>query len=319
VQEELQKIDTAPIDALLEMHREQEQLKGLLAKAEGTKGKVAEAVYARVRKDYEGRLEALEGKARPLREKAKAEQARLQPLHERVRKAQEDARLDVEELKFRHEVGELKEDEFAKRRTALEETLAQRERDFQAADALAQRFVSVVGAAPLGPPPAADAAPEPPTAPRMKAPEAQVPPPLPSGAPPPLPSAGLPQEDPTVAAARGKAQTEPQTIPGGVIEGTVMAKFATLVSLDGNPPQEYRLGPRTSLGRVRENEISIQKPSVSRKHAVIALMPEGYVITDLDSGNGTFVNDERVKTRKLQDGDKVRLGDRAFVFKLTGR
>jgi len=98
-----------------------------------------------------------------------------------------------------------------------------------------------------------------------------------------------------------------------------MAKFATLVTADGNPPQEYRLGPRTSLGRVRDNEISIQKPSVSRKHAVIALTPEGYVITDLDSGNGTFVNDERVKTRKLQDGDRVRLGDRAFVFKLSAR
>jgi FHA domain-containing protein len=311
MQEDLQKIDTAPIDALLEIHKEQEQLKGLLAKAEGTKGKVAEAVYARVRKDYEARLEALDAKARPLREKARAEQARLQPLHDRLRKAQEDARLDVEELKFRHEVGELKEEEFAKRRTALDEGLAQKDRDFQTADALAQRFASVVGAAVPGAPPPSAGAPEPPTAPRMKAPAEPVPPPLPSG--------GLPQEDPTVAAARGRATTEPQTIPGGVIEGTVMAKFATLVSLEGNPPQEYRLGPRTSLGRVRENDISIQKPSVSRKHAVIALTPEGYVITDLDSGNGTFVNDEKVKTRKLQDGDRVRLGDRGFVFKLSGR
>ncbi len=312
MQEELQKIDTAPIEALLEIQKEQEQLKGLLAKAEGTRGKVAEAVYKRVRQDYEARLEALEAKARPLREKARAEQAKLAPLHERFRKAQEDARLDVEELKFRHDVGELKEDEFAKRQTALEEGLAQKDRDFQAADALAQRFASVVGAAPQAEsPPPAEGVPEPPTAPRMKTPA--VP------GPPPLPSAALPQEDPTVAAARGRAPTEPQTIPGGVIEGTVMAKFATLVTADGNPPQEYRLGPRTSLGRVRENEISIQKPSVSRKHAVIALTPEGYVITDLDSGNGTFVNDERVKTRKLQDGDRVRLGDRAFVFKLTRR
>ena len=52
---------------------------------------------------------------------------------------------------------------------------------------------------------------------------------------------------------------------------------------------------------------------------MIAQTPEGYVITDLDSGNGTFVNDERVKTRKLKDGDRVRLGDRAFVFRAPGR
>ena len=297
MQEELKQIDTAPIDALLEIQKEQEQLKGLVAKAEGTKGKVSEAVYKRVRQDYEARLGALEAKARPLREKARAEQARLRPLHERFRKAQEEARLDVEELKFRREVGELKEEEFAGRKSALDGALAQKDRDFQETDALAQRFVSVVGAA-------ADAGPEPATAPRMKAP------PLPSAAP-------LPEE--VTVSARGRAPTEPQTIPEGVIEGTVVAKFARLIAQEGTPPPEYQLGPRTAIGRVKENEISIPKPSVSRKHAVIAQTPEGYVITDLDSGNGTFVNDQRVKTRKLEDGDRVRLGDRAFVFRAPGR
>ena len=316
MQEELRQIDTAPIDALLEILKEQEQLKGLVAKAEGTKGKVSEAVYKRVRKDYESRLEALEAKARPLREKARAEQAKLRPLHDRFRKAQEEARLDVEELKFRREVGELKEDEFGGRKSALDEALAQKDRDFQEADALAQRFVSVVGTAPEPtPPPLPEAAPEPATAPRMKAPVLKAP-----GAPspPPLPSAAPPPEEATVF-ARGRAPTEPQTIPEGVIEGTVVAKFARLIAQEGTPPPEYQLGPRTSIGRVRENEISIPKPSVSRKHAVIAQTPEGYVITDLDSGNGTFVNDQRVKTRKLEDGDRVRLGDRAFVFRAPGR
>jgi hypothetical protein len=316
VQEELRQIDTAPIDALLEIQKEQEQLKGLVAKAEGTKGKVSEAVYQRVRKDYEARLEALEVKARPLREKARAEQAKLRPLHDGFRKAQEDARLDVEELKFRREVGELKEEAFAGKKSALDEALAQKDRDFQEADALAQRFVSVVGAAPEPtPPPPAEAGPEPATAPRMKAPVLKAPG---TPSPPPLPSAAPPLEEATVF-ARGRAPTEPQTIPEGVIEGTVVATFAKLIAQEGSPPAEYQLGPRTSVGRVKENEISIPKPSVSRKHAVIAQTPEGYVITDLDSGNGTFVNDERVKTRKLEEGDRVRFGDRAFVFRAPGR
>jgi len=315
VQEELRQIDTAPIDALLEIQKEQEQLKGLVAKAEGTKGKVSEAVYKRVRKDYEARLEALEVKARPLREKARAEQGKLRPLHDRFRKAQEEARLDVEELKFRREVGELKEEEFAGKKSALDEALVQKDGDFQEADALAQRFVSVVGTAPEPtPPPPPEAAPEPATAPRMKAPVLKAP-----GAPspPPLPSAAPPPEEATVF-ARGRVPTEPQTIPEG-IEGTVVASYAKLITQEGSPPTEYQLGPRTSVGRVKENEISIPKPSVSRKHAVIAQTPEGYVITDLDSGNGTFVNDQRIKTRKLEDGDRVRLGDRAFVFRAPGR
>jgi len=34
----------------------------------------------------------------------------------------------------------------------------------------------------------------------------------------------------------------------------------------------------------------------------------------LKSGNGTFVNGERIKERRLEDGDKVRFGNRSFVF-----
>jgi PAS domain-containing protein len=301
VQEEVRQIDTAPIDALLGIQGEQDQLKGLVAKAEETKGKVSDGVYRRVRKDYDARLQALEERARPLRDKAREEQGRLRPVHERLRQALEDARLDVEELKFRREVGELKEEEFAARRSALDEALAQKDRDFQEADALAQRFVSVVGV----PAPPAPLEPEPPTAPRMKAP-AVPPPTAPRGdetvsAPPTPPTAEIPI--PTEAMGSG---------------ATVVMTFATLIATEGNPPQQYRLGPRTSIGRVKDNEICVPTPSISRKHAVIALTPEGYVLTDLESGNGTFLNDERIKMSKLKDGDRIRLGTHDFVFRVPG-
>ena len=292
MQEEVRQIDTAPIDALLAIQAEQDQLKGLVARAEETRAKVSEAVFRRVRKDYDGRLEALEARARPLRDKAREEQGRLRPVHERLRQALEEARLDVDELKFRREVGELKEEEFASRRSALDEALAQKDRDFQEADALAQRFVSVVG---VRPPPAAEPEPEAPTEPRMKVPA--VPPP---GAPIP----------PTVEI--------PRPAESGVSGATVVMTFATLVATEGDPPQQYRLGPKTSIGRVQDNEICVPTPSISRKHAVIALTADGYVLTDLDSGNGTFVNDERIKMSKLKDGDRVRLGNRDFVFRGPG-
>ena len=222
MQEEVRQIDTAPIDALLGIQAEQDQLKGLVAKAEETKGKVSDGVYRRVRKDYDSRLEALEARARPLRDKAREEQGRLRPVHERLRQALEDARLDVEELKFRREVGELKEEEFASRRSALDEALAQKDRDFQEADALAQRFVSVVG---VLPPPAAQPEPEPPTAPRMKAPV--VPPPAALrgdetvSAPPTPPTAEIPI--PTEVMASG---------------ATVVMTFATLIATEArlSPP-----------------------------------------------------------------------------------
>src|SRR5258708_27513468 len=43
-------------------------------------------------------------------------------------------------------------------------------------------------------------------------------------------------------------------------------------------PQQYRLGPKTSIGRVQDNEICVPTPSISRKHAVIALTADGYVL-----------------------------------------
>ena len=72
MQEEVRQIDTAPIDALLGIQAEQDQLKGLLGKAEETKGKVSDGVYRRVRKDYDARLEALprEGRVRVALERA---------------------------------------------------------------------------------------------------------------------------------------------------------------------------------------------------------------------------------------------------------
>jgi pSer/pThr/pTyr-binding forkhead associated (FHA) protein len=112
------------------------------------------------------------------------------------------------------------------------------------------------------------------------------------------------------------------TIPTQVTVGgsgsTVVMTFATLVATEGDPPQKYRLGPRTSIGRVPDNEICVPTPSISRKHAVIALTPDGYVLTDLESGNGTFVNDQRIKMSKLKDGDRIRLGNRDFVFRGPG-
>lgn len=322
MQEELKQIDTAPIDALVGIQSEQDQLTNLLAKAEATKEKVSEAVFARVRKDYESRLEALEAKARPLREQARQQQARLRPLHDGFRRALEGARLDVEELQFRREVGELSEEDFGGRKKALDEALSRRELDFKEADALAERFVAVVGAAPeVVEPPPPPPEPEPETAPRIKkpvepeletAPRMKVPPESEAAAPAPKSAPGSSSEETMFV----RAPAEEVTAAHEVMSSTVTMRTALLVAESGKPPLEFPLGPRTSIGRIKDNELCIPKPSISRKHAVIALTADGYVISDLQSGNGTFVNDQKVDMHKLQNGDRIRLGDASFVFRM---
>jgi Nif-specific regulatory protein len=69
------------------------------------------------------------------------------------------------------------------------------------------------------------------------------------------------------------------------------------------------------IGRETAAGLCIAEASVSRRHSVIENKgAEGFVIRDLDSLNGTFVNDVPVKVRNLEHGDRVRIGDSQFLF-----
>jgi Nif-specific regulatory protein len=69
------------------------------------------------------------------------------------------------------------------------------------------------------------------------------------------------------------------------------------------------------IGRETAASLCIADASVSRRHSLIENKgADGFVISDLDSLNGTFVNDVPVKTRRLEHGDRVRIGDSQFLF-----
>lgn len=72
---------------------------------------------------------------------------------------------------------------------------------------------------------------------------------------------------------------------------------------------------RTTLGRGRGNSIVLRDAKVSRRHAEIRLQDGNFVIQDLNSRNGTFVNDQRISTAvALQPGDEIRVGDTVLRF-----
>jgi adenylate cyclase len=97
-------------------------------------------------------------------------------------------------------------------------------------------------------------------------------------------------------------------------EGTLMLGMGTL-QVEGDAAREYALGPRTTIGRIQDNSICLAFSNVSRHHAVIELGDSGFTVKDLKSGNGTFVNDERVRERALADGDRIQIGDTVLVFR----
>ncbi|MBN1658494.1 MAG: FHA domain-containing protein [Anaerolineae bacterium] len=81
------------------------------------------------------------------------------------------------------------------------------------------------------------------------------------------------------------------------------------------PEIKYDLTGTTNVGRARTNQIVLDHPTISRQHAWIKIEGDSYLIFDVGSSNGTFVNDERVlEPRKLQSGDQVRFGEADFMF-----
>ncbi len=72
----------------------------------------------------------------------------------------------------------------------------------------------------------------------------------------------------------------------------------------------------TSLGRSVENDVSLDDITVSRRHAVLELTPNGFTIHDNGSLNGTYVNQHRITTSALEHGDEIQVGKFHFLFLL---
>jgi pSer/pThr/pTyr-binding forkhead associated (FHA) protein len=93
-----------------------------------------------------------------------------------------------------------------------------------------------------------------------------------------------------------------------------MAKFT--VFFNGECINTFELDePVFFVGRLPENAISIANMGVSRRHAKIEEDADRqYVITDLNSLNGTYVNGKRIKKANLNNGDKIAIGKYTIVY-----
>jgi hypothetical protein len=89
-----------------------------------------------------------------------------------------------------------------------------------------------------------------------------------------------------------------------------------LVKEDGTEASFPLIRDSYTLGRHRNNDIVISDPKASSFHARIDRAPDGFVLVDLKSRNGCWVNGKRVETVKLKTGDELRLGMAKLVYKV---
>ena len=112
------------------------------------------------------------------------------------------------------------------------------------------------------------------------------------------------------------------TCTSSVVEGEEelspqVASAATLTLFEGGrPARTLRLGPEAvTLGRLPECDVVVNDPGASRQHARIQNADGSFVLTDLGSTNGTLVNEEAVRERVLDDGDRITIGETILEFR----
>jgi hypothetical protein len=97
---------------------------------------------------------------------------------------------------------------------------------------------------------------------------------------------------------------------------------ASLVVLDqsGRPAERISITRApVVIGRLSTNDVVLSDPNVSRRHAELRRTPEGWLLVDLGSTNGTLVNGKLAKEHSLEDGDRVAFGSSELIFELKGQ
>ncbi|HEX5035147.1 MAG TPA: FHA domain-containing protein, partial [bacterium] len=93
---------------------------------------------------------------------------------------------------------------------------------------------------------------------------------------------------------------------------------ASMLLIEGDLDEsEFILAENTSIGRSPSNDIVLKESKVSRQHAAINYIGGNYVLVDLKSSNGVFVNGKKIEEAALRDGDEVSVGSFKFQFNLS--
>jgi pSer/pThr/pTyr-binding forkhead associated (FHA) protein len=84
----------------------------------------------------------------------------------------------------------------------------------------------------------------------------------------------------------------------------------------GTPLADYRVeaGKTLTIGRKEGNEVLIDNLAVSGYHAKIDAIGDAFYLTDLQSKNGSFVNDIKISTHRLANGDVITIGKHTLLF-----
>ena len=97
-------------------------------------------------------------------------------------------------------------------------------------------------------------------------------------------------------------------VPRFVLRGVSGAAFG----------KTYPVPGQVTIGRQADCDISVPSEEISRRHAQVRPTPDGLLVEDLGSANGTFINGKRVQTGLMRPGEELRLDTIRFMLVAPG-
>lgn len=117
------------------------------------------------------------------------------------------------------------------------------------------------------------------------------------------------------SAFTGKLTTS-QSIAPAAAAGDLIKPQIVVKGLEEGVTQPFT-EDRITIGRRLENQLILEADNVSRQHLAIERSGNQYFVRDLDSANGTYLNEQRVDLAQLNDGDRVRIGNFTLLVSLV--
>jgi len=94
--------------------------------------------------------------------------------------------------------------------------------------------------------------------------------------------------------------------------------YAYLITNDGTETRYPITREVWRIGRSKDNELNLNDNSLSRRHAEVHRNSDGtFIIVDMNSMNGIYINNEKIEKKELHEGDVIEIGDVSFYFTQT--
>ena len=128
--------------------------------------------------------------------------------------------------------------------------------------------------------------------------------------------AGGPRAPVVVQSAPRSSVGSPSTAPRAAASTGGAARLMTVNPVDPVPSEYSLFKDEVTVGRGEDNDVVIPHASVSRAHARLMKRNGAYELMDLNSTNGTFIDDRRLAgSQSLSNGSRVRFGDVQFILR----